>query len=178
MSLLQKLRTSPAYQKIESLPLFKRVPLHICLGLAVAVILDTAVQILWKMAVQATDIMPATSTTASLADIAAKSIPALIATFEQPLFWLVVTLFLLQLANWLKVLENADLSYSQPITSLSFISVGILSALLLHEHITFLQVAGITCVLAGVWFISKTDPNTLIGEPFPESGSLPPPGAK
>lgn len=133
----------PAYQKVESMPLFKRVPLHICVGLAIAVILDTAVQIFWKMAVQATDKAP------------------LLATFEHPLFWLVVTLFLLQLANWLKVLEDADLSYSQPITSLSYISVGVLSAMFLHEQITLLQVIGITFVLAGVWFISKTDHNTL-----------------
>jgi drug/metabolite transporter (DMT)-like permease len=143
MSFFQKIRAMPAYQKVESMPLFTRVPLHICVGLAIAVILDTAVQIFWKMAVQATDKQP------------------LLATFEHPLFWLVVTLFLLQLANWLKVLEDADLSYSQPITSLSYISVGVLSAMFLHEQITLLQIIGITFVLAGVWFISKTDHNTL-----------------
>ncbi len=129
--------------------LFKRVPLHICLGLAIAVILDTAVQIFWKMAVQETNGAP------------------LIATFVHPLFWLVVTLFLLQLANWLKVLEHADLSYSQPITSLSYISVGVLSAMFLQEQITMLQIVGITLVLAGVWFISKTDHKTLHTPPSP-----------
>lgn len=143
MSLLQKIRALPIYQQIESMPLFKRVPLHICLGLSIAIILDTGVQIFWKMAVQATENEP------------------LLATLMHPLFWLVVTLFLLQLANWLKVLEHADLSYSQPITSLSYISVGVLSMPLLHEKITLLQVAGITFVLVGVWFISKTDHNTL-----------------
>ncbi|MFN8550273.1 MAG: EamA family transporter [Candidatus Obscuribacterales bacterium] len=147
MSLLQKLRKLPLYQQVESLPLFKRVPLHICLGLSIAIILDTGVQVFWKMAVQATEHAPS----------------PLIATFEHPLFWLVVTLFLLQLANWLKVLEHADLSYSQPITSLSYISVGILSAAILHEQITLLQILGISLVLVGVWFISKTDHNTVNG---------------
>lgn len=154
MSLLHKIRAMPIYQKIESLPVFKRVPLHICLGLSIAIILDTGVQIFWKMAVQATDKAPIITTFEQL-------FWSVITTFEQPLFWLVVTLFLLQLANWLKVLEHADLSYSQPITSLSYISVGVLSAALLHEQITLLQVAGITLVLVGVWFISKTDHNTL-----------------
>ncbi len=139
----------PLYQKVETMPLFKRVPLHICLGLTIAVILDTGVQIFWKMAVEVTDGAP------------------LLATFMHPLFWLVVTLFLLQLANWLKVLEHADLSYSQPITSLSYISVGIFSAMYLHEEITILQVVGITLVLAGVWFISKTDHKTVHTPPSP-----------
>jgi uncharacterized membrane protein len=160
MSLLHTIRALPVYRHIESLPLFKRVPLHICVGLSIAIILDTGVQIFWKMAVQATDIAPGITTVDQL-------FSSVMTTFGQPLFWLVVTLFLLQLANWLKVLEHADLSYSQPITSLSYISVGALSAALLHEKITFLQVAGITLVLVGVWFISKTDHNTL--SPIPET---------
>ncbi|CAN5128786.1 hypothetical protein BH10CYA1_BH10CYA1_63910 [soil metagenome] len=143
MSLFQKIRAMPVYQQVESLPLFKRVPLHICLGLSIAIILDTGVQIFWKMATQATENAP------------------LMQTFAHPLFWLVVTLFLLQLANWLKVLEHADLSYSQPITSLSYISVGVISAVLFHEKPTLLQVVGISFVLVGVWFISKTDHNTV-----------------
>jgi drug/metabolite transporter (DMT)-like permease len=158
MSLLHKIRAMPMYQQIESLPLFKRVPLHICLGLSIAIILDTGVQIFWKMAVLQT----------------AENAPLFIA-LANPLYWLVVTLFLLQLANWLKVLEHADLSYSQPITSLSYISVGVLSAVLLHERPTLLQVAGITLVLVGVWFISKTDHNTL--SPATES-DLPPNNGK
>lgn len=154
MSFLQKIRAMPIYQQVESLPLFKRVPLHICLGLSIAIILDTGVQIFWKMAVPA-DVE--TSSALTIASIFA----TIMVTFAKPLFWLVVTLFLLQLANWLKVLEHADLSYSQPITSLSYISVGVLAWPMLHEQITLLQIAGICFVLAGVWFISKTDHNTL-----------------
>lgn len=142
-SLASKIRSLDLYKRIEVLPLFKRVPLHICLGLTIAIVLDTGVQIFWKMAVAATENAP------------------LLTTFAHPLFWLVVTLFLLQLANWLKVLEHADLSYSQPITSLSYISVGIISAIYLHEQITILQIAGIAFVLAGVWFISRSDHNTV-----------------
>src|SRR4051812_21501432 len=105
MSLLHKIRAMPIYQHIESLPLFKRVPLHICLGLSIAIILDTGVQIFWKMAVQATENATLVRTFDSTLEQLFWSV---ITTFEQPLFWLVVTLFLLQLANWLKVLEHAD----------------------------------------------------------------------
>jgi drug/metabolite transporter (DMT)-like permease len=145
MSLFHKIRSLPIYQAIESLSLFNRVPLHNSLGLSIAIILDTGVQIFWKMATLATEHQP------------------FLMTFVHPLFFLVVVLFLLQLANWLKVLEHADLSYSQPITSLSYISVGLISAAIpeLHEKPQFLQVIGICFVLAGVWFISKTEHNTL-----------------
>lgn len=161
MSLSQKIRAMPVYKQVESLPMFKRVPLHIFLGLSISIILDTAVQILWKMAVESSE--STQHAEGSLLDTLATSI----STFENPIFWLVVALFLLQLANWLKVLEHADLSYSQPITSLSYISVGVLSAVLLHEHITQLQVVGIALVLLGVWFISKTEHNTQPPTPHP-----------
>ncbi len=154
MSLFQKIRAMPVYQQVESLPLFKRVPLHVCLGLCIAIILDTGVQVFWKMAVLASE--NSHHADGSWLD----TFVNLISTLENPLFWLVVTLFLLQLANWLKVLEHADLSYSQPITSLSYISVGVISAITLQEKITLLQIAGISFVLVGVWFISKSDHNT------------------
>lgn len=49
----------------------------------------------------------------------------------------------------------ADLSYAQPITSLSLITVLVLSAAVLGEHIDAPKVAGIVLVLAGVWLISR-----------------------
>ena len=90
--------------------------------------LDTVVQLLWKLAATGLD-------------------PIIIA--------LVVIFFIAQLFNWLRVLEISDLSYSQPITSLSYITVLGLSALWFGEHIDALKVAGIVLVLAGVWCISR-----------------------
>jgi drug/metabolite transporter (DMT)-like permease len=99
--------------------------------LALAIVLDTAVQLVWKLA--------------------ALQLPAL-----SPLLLLVAALFAWQLVNWLQVLEGSDLSYSQPITALSLVSVFILSALFLGERVDATKVIGTCLVLAGVWFISRT----------------------
>jgi drug/metabolite transporter (DMT)-like permease len=113
-------------------------------GLILAIALDTAVQLYWKMAaVQMPD------TIASWASLEV--------VFREPLFLLVAVLLAAQFANWLIVLNQADLSYSQPITSLSYVSVCILSALYLNETIEFLQIAGIALIFVGVWFIARTE---------------------
>jgi drug/metabolite transporter (DMT)-like permease len=112
--------------------------------LALAVILDTAVHIVWKSAVLQ---LPNVS-----------SIPTFVeAASRQPLFLVVAALFVWQLVNWLQVLESSDLSYSQPITALSLISVLVLSALYLGESVDAAKVLGIGFVITGVWFISRTD---------------------
>jgi drug/metabolite transporter (DMT)-like permease len=67
----------------------------------------------------------------------------------------VAVLFACQLWNWLDVLERSDLSYSQPITSLSLITVLAFSVAFLGERLDLLKVAGIALILAGVWFISR-----------------------
>ena len=72
------------------------------------------------------------------------------------IFILVVVFMAAQLVNWLKVLDHADLSYAKPFTSLSYVTVCILSVLLLGEHIAPLQIVGIVIVVAGVWCVSKT----------------------
>ena len=64
-------------------------------------------------------------------------------------------IFVAQLINWLRVLEMSDLSYSQPITSLSYISVLGFSVVWLGEELDPLKVAGILLIIAGVWFISR-----------------------
>ena len=76
------------------------------------------------------------------------------AVLAQPLFLVVVAVFLGQLFNWLKVLEHADLSFAQPITSLAYVTVTGLSWLLFAEPVGWLKMAGILCILAGVWLIS------------------------
>jgi drug/metabolite transporter (DMT)-like permease len=110
----------------------KPLPPALLFRLALAVVLDTAVQILWKMA--------------------ALQLPSI-----GLLFMLVATLFAWQLLNWLRVLESSDLSYSQPITALSLVTVFFLSVLFLGEGIDLPKVTGTLFVLAGVWFISRTD---------------------
>ena len=120
------------------------LPLGLVFRLALAIVLDTAVHIVWKLAVLQ---LPNTSSLSA----------ALEAASREPLFLLVAALFVWQLVNWLRVLESCDLSYSQPITALSLILVLVLSALYLGESVDALKVLGIGFVFAGVWFISRTD---------------------
>ncbi len=125
-------------------------PLGLVLRLALAVILDTAVHILWKLAVLQ---LPDPGSIAA----------GIEAALHEPLFLLVAALFVWQLINWLRVLESSDLSYSQPITSLSLILVFVLSALYLGERVDALKVLGIGFVFAGVWFISRTQHDSRAG---------------
>jgi drug/metabolite transporter (DMT)-like permease len=110
-----------------------------------AIVFDTAGQLLWKFTAET---LPAT---ASLG-------PAVDAALRQPLILVLVGVFVCQLINWLKVLEHADLSYAQPITSLSYISVCAFSAPLFGEQIEPIKVAGIFCILSGVWLLSQGRP--------------------
>ncbi len=117
----------------------------LAVGLALATILDTAGQLLWKFCVAG---LPQSSGLWQTAE----------AVLRQPLFIVLAGIFLLQLFNWLKVLEHADLSYAQPITSLSYVTVCVLSAVLFGEHIGLAKIAGVLCVLGGVWLVSQGKP--------------------
>lgn len=121
-----------------------KIPLRVVLGLLFAVVIDTALQIYWKTAVLA---LPGEN----------ESWWAFLGLFREPLFIGVVFIMSLQFFNWMAVLNRADLSYAQPVTALSYITVGGISAIFLNEPIDSVQILGTACVLVGVWFISRTD---------------------
>jgi drug/metabolite transporter (DMT)-like permease len=131
-----------------------RLPARLVVGLGIAVATDTALQLVWKTGIAD---LPEVET---LSDILA-------AVAQAPIFILVVTLMAIQLVNWLKVLDHADLSYAKPFTSLSYVTVSILSVVLLGETIAPLQLVGIAVVVAGVWCVASTPRTTLApgGEP-------------
>jgi drug/metabolite transporter (DMT)-like permease len=120
-----------------------KVPAWLVVRLALAVVLDTAVHVLWKLGA---DRLPGSLSLEALVDAA-----------HEPLLLVVAVLFAWQLVNWLRVLEGSDLSFSQPITSLSLISVLVVSAVWLGETLEPAKLAGIALVFAGVWFISRTE---------------------
>jgi drug/metabolite transporter (DMT)-like permease len=125
-------------------------PYKLTLGLALTVIIDTVVQLIWKTAA---DTLPATPSWESIEGV-----------FQQPLFLLVAGLMLCQLFNWLAVLGEADLSFAQPFTSLSRITVCLASVYFLHEQIAPAQIAGIVMVCVGAWCISRTARKTVRSE--------------
>lgn len=125
-----------------------RFPARLVVGLAIAVASDTALQIVWKTGIAD---LPETETIAG----------TIAAVAQAPIFILVVALMAIQLVNWLKVLDHADLSYAKPFTSLSYVTVAILSVVLLGETIAPLQLVGIAIVVAGVWCVASTPRTTL-----------------
>ncbi len=113
------------------------------LGLALAIALDTAVQLAWKSGVSA---VPEAATPWLTAQ----------AMLHQPVFLAVAALMACQYFNWMNVLHHADLSYAHAITSLSYISVSVLSVLYLGETLDPLQILGIMLILVGVWFVGRS----------------------
>jgi drug/metabolite transporter (DMT)-like permease len=132
-----------------------RFPARLVVGLGIAVATDTALQLLWKTGIAD---LPEVET---IADVLA-------AVAQAPIFILVVALMAIQLVNWLKVLDHADLSYAKPFTSLSYVTVSILSVLVLGERIAPLQLVGVAVVVAGVWCVASTPRTTLASESEPK----------
>lgn len=126
------------------MPRDNRVSVRLAVGLTLAIVLDTVQQLVWKMGM------------GNIPDSASPS-ETIEAALHEPLLGMVAVLMLLRLVNWLKVLELADLSFAQPITSLSYVTVTLLSVVYLKETLTLTQIAGIVIVLAGVWCISQTE---------------------
>ena len=114
------------------------------MGLLIAILIDTALQLVWKSAVLT---LPHNGSPWLNVQ----------AILQNPRFVLVIFLMGCQFFNWLMILGDADLSYAQPITSLSYVSVFFLSVLYLKEAADIFQIAGIMLVLVGVWFISQTE---------------------
>ena len=135
-----------------------RVPLRVWGGLAVAILLDTMVQIIWK---------------ATVRDVSrdAGTVQFLWALARRPAFYLVILLALAQFANWMALLAVADVSFCQPLTALGYVTVGLCSVVLLGEHIGWTKGAGTALILAGVAFISRTPYSTR--EPGQEFDVLP-----
>ena len=116
-------------------------------GLSAAILFDTLLQITWKSA---------------LLDVPADPSPlAVISSFlGNPAFAGIIVIMALQFFNWLMVLGEADLSYAKPVASLSYASVPIVSVMMLHEAVDSVEIVGVSLVIAGVWFISQTQPMT------------------
>ena len=124
-----------------------RLPGAVIGGLALAVVLDTIIQIAWKIAVAG---LPET---APLTAVARQ-------VLANPFFYVAMIGFAAEFFNWLRVLAHADLSFAQPITALSYISVLAISSFWLHEAVSARKIAGVALILVGVACISRTTAST------------------
>ncbi len=129
---------------MDVMPRNRRDVVQLTVGLTLAVVFDTVQQLAWKIGIVA---IPQTDSAWGKVESA----------LHQPLLGLVALLMVLRLINWLKVLELADLSYAQPITALSYVTVAATSALYLDEKLSMLQIAGIVIIMVGVWCVSQTE---------------------
>ena len=132
-------------------------------GLALAILLDTVTQLCWKSAVG--HVPETLGVWSSLGRV-----------LSVPLFHFTLLLFLCQFVNWMVVLAHADLSYAQPITALSYVTVNVASMFLFHERISLLRLAGLGLILLGVWFISRTSHRTTDVFSARHEGQLQPEG--
>ena len=124
-------------------------------GLLLAIALDTAVQLCWKASVP----------------VHAGLWRTLPLTLVQPLFLLSLLLHVWQLFNWMMVLALAELSFVQPITALSYVTVAASSAWLFGESVHPGTIAGILLVLLGVGLVGGSAPAEAAAPVLPDTGA-------
>jgi drug/metabolite transporter (DMT)-like permease len=129
-------------------------PLHrgVILGLAIAILLDTFVQVTWK------ESLSGASEQRGLAVI-------VLTALKTPLFYVAMAGFAAQMFNWTRVLAKADLSFAQPITALSYLSVLAISRAFLHETLSPRKIVAIFLILAGVACISRSGATAKAAHP-------------
>lgn len=109
--------------------------------------MDTVVQLCWKFAIE--QVPETVGLWQSVAAI-----------LREPLFHVALIVFGLQFFNWMIVLAHADLSYAQPVTALSYVTVSGASVVLFHDQLSPLRMAGLAMIMVGVWVISRTNVRT------------------
>jgi drug/metabolite transporter (DMT)-like permease len=126
----------------------KNVATGIWLGLGLTITLDCIDQIILKTLGAS---LPDTDDVSTLA----------FSAITMPMTWLLLALMLTKLFVWLSVLKRADLSFAQPLTSLSYVGVGILSFLWLGEVWTIRTVLSVVLILVGVSLVSSSNSDPI-----------------
>lgn len=120
-----------------------KIPQGVIRGLLLAMVFDALLQVSWKFAVAG---VPAGASALATAGAALRT----------PYFYVALIVLPVQLFNWTRVLARADLSFAQPITSLSMIAIFVFSNYFFHEKISGAAVLGILLIFLGVYLISQT----------------------
>jgi drug/metabolite transporter (DMT)-like permease len=69
---------------------------------------------------------------------------------QQPMLWLGVVFWFVEMVAWVLVLETTPLGLAFPIMTLTYAGVPLAGTLILKERLTPLQIAGAALVAAGV----------------------------
>ena len=78
------------------------------------------------------------------------------AVASSPFIWLGLVIYGLSVLAWLWVLSKVDVSFAYPFVGLSFILTAVLGAVVLHEAVTPLRMAGIFLVVCGCVLIARS----------------------
>jgi drug/metabolite transporter (DMT)-like permease len=137
----------------------QHTPPRVWIGLAIAVALDAPVQLMWKALMMKFHAHP------QFIDLLHQ-----IRWFSRELrSWGLLALFACQFFDWIWVLGNADLSFAQPFTALSYVVVSTCAVIFFGEHLGPLRIVGIVCILIGVILVGSSDyrttPPNLAEEP-------------
>jgi len=87
-------------------------------------------------------------------------VPLIGRMFSSPWLWVGIACLLGFFVVQMLLLTWADYSYVQPATALSYLSVAVLSYLLLGEAVSPLRWAGIGVICLGVLIVGRTHPKT------------------
>ena len=89
-------------------------------------------------------------------DAASPASPVL-SLFAQPLLWMGVTLWAIEVIAWLLVLEHAPLTLAFPVMSLTYAATPFAARFVLRERLSRSQAAGPVVVALGVLIVSLSD---------------------
>lgn len=152
-------------QPIASTPALLSRRQIVWLTLTLAIAMDTVVQLCWKFAIE--QVPDSVGLWQSVAAI-----------LHEPLFHVALIVFFMQFFNWMIVLAHADLSYAQPITALSYVTVSGASLVLFQEQLSLLRMVGLALIMVGVWVISRTNVRTAGIAPGQDENPASPEGAR
>jgi len=95
--------------------------------------------------------------TRSLATSAGKGLPAVILSVaSSPFIWLGLGIYGASVLAWLWVLSKTDVSVAYPSVDISFVLTAVMGAVLLHENVSPLRIAGTALVIFGCILIAKS----------------------
>jgi multidrug transporter EmrE-like cation transporter len=76
--------------------------------------------------------------------------------FSNPFVFIGVVLFASSSLGWLLALSKVPLSYAYPIVSVGYVLVTFFSWLLFHEAVSGMRILGLSIIVGGVFFLSRT----------------------
>ena len=80
----------------------------------------------------------------------------MLAVAASPFIWLGLVIYGLSVLAWLWVLSKVDVSFAYPFVGLSFVLTVVMGAVILHENVSPLRIAGVFLVICGCVLISRS----------------------